>query len=146
MLPVYKLTKVFGLSSFARKTLCRIESCFIMLVETQNFLELDYHLVSQLLANSELHTTSEVEVFNSAIQWLKYDQRKNYTRNILLKVRLPLLSNPTLRYILKEFLPFADMNIYKDCVAMLQEVLENKIMFIQTNSGLNNTQQVLQSH
>ena len=126
--------------------MCRIESCFIMLVETQNFLELDYHLVSQLLANSELHTTSEVEVFNSAIQWLKYDQRKNYTRNILLKVRLPLLSNPTLRYILKEFLPFADMNIYKDCVAMLQEVLENKIMFIQTNSGLNNTQQVLQSH
>ena len=133
MLPVYNLTKVFNLKNFARKTLPYIESCFTMLAETQNFLQLDYSIVERILGSNNLHTTSELEVLNSGNTWLSYNfnKRKKYAKNILLKVRLPLLSEQTLEYILKQSSTFTEV---EDCVTMLKEILENRENLIETKS------------
>ena len=70
-----------------------------MVGDTQNFLELDYFLVAKILASSDLVITSEVEVYNAADRWLKYkiEERRKFAKHLLLKVRLPLLSDNTLQ-------------------------------------------------
>ena len=134
LLTIYKLTKVFNLKTLAEKYFRYIESCFTMLAETPNFLELDYSIVARVFGSNNLHITTELEVFNSANGWLSYNinKRKSHAKNLLLKVRLPLLSDHCLRYILKRS---SSLSENEDCVAMLKEVLENKEKFIKKNSS-----------
>ena len=133
VLTVYSLTKVFNLQNLTKKTLPYIESCFTMLVETQNFLQLGYSLAAEILGSNNLHITSELEVLNSANSWLSYDikNRKKFAKNILLKVRLTLLSDRTLEYILKKYSTFTKV---AGCATMLKEILKNKENVIETRS------------
>ena len=99
-----------------------------MVVETQNFLHLNFKLVEKILASSELNIHSEVEVFNAAITWLKHnsEERSKYAKQLLLKVRIPLLSEHALEYVLSKVLFFSEKN---NCVNMLETVLVNKNYF-----------------
>ena len=135
VLTIYKLTKVFNLPTLAQETLHCVESCFTILVETQNFLQLDYTLAAKILHSSDLHITSELEVFNSANLWLNYNfgERKKYAKDLLKTVRLSLLSDHSLKYILKESSSFAKI---EDCVTVLKKILKNKENLIETNSSL----------
>ena len=65
-----------------------------MVVETKNFLHLDFNLIAKILSSSELNIHSEVEVFNAAISWLNRnsEERSKYSKQLLLKVRFHLLS------------------------------------------------------
>ena len=96
-----------------------------MLAETDNFLELDYLAISKTLASSELNITSELEVFNAANEWLKHNitERRWLAKQILQKVRLPLLSHHALQYLLKQTSSFTAID---ECVAIIKETLDNK--------------------
>ena len=54
-----------------------------MIVKNENFLHLDFSIVAKILASSELNIHSEVEVYNAANTWLKYnsEERSKYTNN-----------------------------------------------------------------
>ena len=134
MLTIYNLTKVFNLQTFSKQALCYIGSCFTMLLETQNFLDLDYSILTRILGSNELHLTSELEVLNSANEWLNYNitERRKHAKDLLLKVRLPLLPEHTLRYILKES---STISVNEDCVAMLKDLLEKNENCIDRKSS-----------
>ena len=89
----YTLAKLFNLLSANKFSLNYIERCFPMVVETKNFIHLDFSLVAKILASSELNIHTEVEIFNAAFTWLKHniEERSKYAKQLLLKVRLSLL-------------------------------------------------------
>ena len=134
VLTVYKMSKVFNLPTPARQSLSYIESCFTILADTQNFLELDYKLVANILASSELHIDSEVEIFNSAYEWIKhnFNERERFVKRLLLKVRLILLSDQALRNILSDESPFTAV---QDCVEIINKVLNKKFIMNEIKSS-----------
>ena len=54
----YQVAKVYKLTSLAKLAFKYIERCFAMVAETQNFLELDYNVVEQILDSCELNLHS----------------------------------------------------------------------------------------
>ena len=90
----YTLAKYFNLNTISETSFLYIERCFQMVVETKNFLHLDFNLIAKILSSSELNIHSEVEVFNAAISWLNRnsEERSKYSKQLLLKVRFHLLS------------------------------------------------------
>ena len=97
----YCLVKCYNVATISESSLLYIERCFPIVVETQNFLHLDFINVAKILGSSELNIHSEVEVFNAAITWLKHniEERSKYAKQLLLKVRFTLLSEHALEYI-----------------------------------------------
>ena len=129
-----QLAKLFKLSSLSKIALCYTERCFAKVSETQNFLELHFNLVAKILASSELSVHSELEVFNAANNWLQHNskERSKFAKQLLLKVRLPLLSDHALKYILNERSPFTEDN---KCVDILKETLDSKENLFRNKSS-----------
>ena len=122
----YQLSRLLDLPRLSKFSLLFIERCFPMVVESINFLELDYACVKNILLSSELHIDSELEAFNAAVAWLHHKavERSKHAKPILLTIRLSLLSVATLKFILSEESVFAtDV----ECVSVIKEVLKNKI-------------------
>lgn len=96
-----------------------------MVAESKHFLELDFSVVKEILSSSQLKITSEIEVFRSADKWIRYDfvSRNKHAKKLLLKVRLHLLSDRALDYVLHEPSAFR-YNI--ECIYMIQNILRNK--------------------
>ena len=99
-----------------------------MLIDNKSFLELEYNLISKILANSKLLITSEIEVYKAANRWLNHniEERSKYAKDLLLKVRLHLLSKETIRHL------FNDSAIFtKDegCVKILNKMLDYRVNF-----------------
>ena len=134
VLNYYQLAKLFNVSHLEKGALIYIERCFTMLVDTQHFLELDYTAVSKILASSGVLITSELEVYKSANKWLSHyiEERNKFAENLLLKVRLPLLSDETLKFLLNDSSSFTNNNA---CKAKLEEMLYTKDKLIQNNGS-----------
>ena len=132
VLNFYQLANLFNLSSTAKAAFIYLELRFTVVAETQSFLELDYNSVSKILESSGLLITSELEVYNAANKWLSYNfkKRSKFNKNLLRKVRLHLLSDKTLRFLLNNSSSFTDNDA---CVAMIEGILDNKDKFIQSN-------------
>ena len=98
----HSVAKVYNLSSVSSFTTSYIARCFTMVVDTQNFLHLDFEVVAKILKSSDLNIHTEVEVFNAAVKWINHniDKRRNYSKKLLSTVRLPLLSDTAFEYIL----------------------------------------------
>ena len=96
----YKLAKLYKIS-IVKLSLSYIDRCFTMVVKSQNFLELDYKTVTKILKSCKLSVQTELEVFRSANNWLKYNTKKRnkFAKKLLLTVRLPRLSDHALKYI-----------------------------------------------
>ena len=124
----YQFSRVFGLSSLYRQSLNCVERCFTMLAETRNLLELDYTAIVKLLGSNQLHITSELEVFNLADAWLSHniEEHTKLAKYVLLKVRLPLLSDDSLKYILNKTSSFTCID---ECVLIIKEALISKEKF-----------------
>ena len=124
VLTFYSLAKLYKLDIISESNLLYIERCFPMVVETQNFLHLDINLVAKILSSSELNIHSEVEIFNAAITWLKYniEERSKYAKQLLLIVRFTLLSEHALEYISKCYSIFSKN---QKCANILKEVYTN---------------------
>ena len=70
-LAFHQFASVFNLSNACKATRSYVERCFTVLVETENFLELNFALLLKILASSELLITSEREVLDATIKWLR---------------------------------------------------------------------------
>ena len=129
----FSLAKLYKLATAYDLSLSYIERCFSMVIESQNFLHLDFNLVVKILDSSELNVQSEVQIFNAANIWLSYNtkERKNYAKQLLLKVRLNLLSEYAIKYILKCKSPLSGNH---ECVKILKEVLATKNLFQKRSS------------
>ena len=110
-----------------------------MVVGTQNFLHLDISIVAKILDSSELNIHTEVEVFNAVNTWLKHNskERSKYAKQLLLKIRLPLLSEHALKYILDKVSPFSKKN---ELMYLLNEVMNKKQTAFQNNINRNCSQ------
>ena len=99
---VYQFVNLFNLTSLKNSTRRYIERCFTIVSDNESFLELEYKIISKILASSKLLITSEIEVFKVANRWLNHniEERSKYAGNLLLKVRLHLLSTETINHIL----------------------------------------------
>ena len=129
---LYTLAKVFNLSRLAETTLSYIQRCFSMVVETQSFLELNFELVAKILSSSEINIHSEVEVYNAAISWLKYkiNDRSKYAKQLLLAVRLPLLSDCAVNGVVNSTSSFIQndefAHVLKEIIARKDHFFKNK--------------------
>ena len=121
----FNLAKNFKLFSLSQLSLDYIERCFTMVVDSHNFLELDDTLVAKILSSSKLNTDTELEVLYSAVIWLNHNvkERTKFVTKVLLKVRLPLISDHTLKYLFSKTSSFSSTD---DRVAMLNEILQLK--------------------
>ena len=96
---------VFKLPSLSKRTNMYLKRWFTVFVKTQCFLELDYARVLELLSSSDLHITSEIEVFGAAGDWLSHnpEERNKHALDLLLEVRFPLLSDVVVESIVEFF-------------------------------------------
>ena len=135
---MYTFAKLFNLPGVHIAAFIYIERCFTMVVETQDFLNLDHTFVSRILTSSCLHIDSELEVYDAANAWLTYNvkDRKKVAKDLLLTVRLPLLSHRTLKYLLDKC-----STIFKidECVEVLNKVLYGSDSLYQNKSSMHNT-------
>ena len=131
----FRLANVFHLSKLAEFTMRYIERCFPIVAETTGFLQLDHPNVSKILASAEVRVSSEIEVFSAADSWMSYDLqgRSQFAENILLKVRLPLLSLDALKSILCSSSSFHKI---ETCKALVDEILRNKEGFYENKSSI----------
>ena len=121
----YYLSNIFKLSKLCDDSVSTIERCFPMIVEYNNFLELDFLSIRKILSNNGLNIDSELQVFNAVVSWLCYDitERRKYAIGLLPKVRLSLLSIPALKQILDKVLSYS---IGSECVNIIESVLLKK--------------------
>ena len=100
----HQITDIFNLSDLLQTSMAYTERCFLIVAETNSFLQLDFALVKEILQSSKLHITSELEVFYAINKWIRYkpEERINLAKDLLLTIRLPILSDPALKYIMKE--------------------------------------------
>ena len=137
---LYQLAKLFNLFSLAKPVFMYIERFFTMLVETESFLELDYTCITNILASSGLLLTSELEVYNAGNLWLGHNinERSKFAKDILLKVRLSLLSREALKFLLNKSSSFRNNDACKATIEeILEAILNNKDQLIQ-NSCISN--------
>ena len=130
----YQVANIFYLQGLQKTVFSCIKRCFSMVVETKSFLELDYMSTRRILAESKLQIFSELEVYNAVNTWLRYnvEERSKFAKDLLLKVRLPLLSNRAIKYILDQ--PSSICNI-GECVQVLNEVLDARNNLYQNKSS-----------
>ena len=115
----------FKIKNLSKISLPFIERCFPMVAESHNFLELSFLHIGKIILSSELNVDSELQIVNVVEDWLshKRTKRSKYAKDLLLKIRLSLLSHPALDYILKSKSTFS-MNA--ECESIIREALENK--------------------
>ena len=126
----YQIAKNFCSKDLKNKTLKYIERFFTSVCETNNFLELDFNQVAHIVSSSELRIDSELEILSAADDWISYDfeKRRIFAKNLLLKVRLPLLPDNHLNIIAKMDMCF---NEIKGCVSLLSETSQNSNLVYQ---------------
>ena len=71
---------------------------------------------------------SEIEVFEAANEWIRhnFEERNKYSKDLLLQVRFPLLSNGALENILRRTSSFHRV---KECQELIDSILLNKNYF-----------------
>ena len=106
---LFSFSQLFSSSNLSKPPLHFFERCFPMLVDSSSFLELNFKNISKILSSSELNIDSEMEVFSAIFSWLGHKkERKIYAKDLVLKVRLSLLSDPALKLITENISCFID--------------------------------------
>ena len=101
LLSLYQLVNNFNQLSSSKSLLSYIESAFTTVRKQNCFMELSFDNISKILASSKLYNTSEQEVYHVANKWTSYKIgiRSKLAKELLLRIRLPLLSECTLKYL-----------------------------------------------
>ena len=91
-----------------------------------------------VLASDQLHISSEIEVFNIADAWINYNykERSAFAKNLLLLVRLSLISESALENLITTNSAF---NKDHECVVLLKDVLQNRERFVAHGSDAYHT-------
>ena len=129
----YQIACMFNFSELVRFSLCYIERFFPIVFKKINFKNLSFDLIAKIASSSDLNTDSEIEVINAINLWIShnFEERSKFASRLLSKVRLNLLSFDALKSILESNVSFIKID---DCVAMLKNVLINKIS-LQNNTS-----------
>ena len=132
----YHLSKIFSLNKLSSKTKAYINCWFTTVAETNNFLELNIVLVKKVLLSSLLYITSEIEVFTAADSWITYklNRRKKHSKDLLMTVRLSLLSKHALKHLLHRDSSFKKVN---ECQTIINETIELKKISKQNKKSIN---------
>ena len=87
-IPCLFFSQLFRHLEIFKKSLGIIERWFTSVADLEDFLELDFKLVSALLSSSELLIDSELQVFNVINAWLNHKsiERSQHTKNLLQRV------------------------------------------------------------
>ena len=119
---LYTISRIFKWANISKISLSCIESCFTKVCDSDEFLELGFNSVTNILPRNLLHLTSELEVSDAANSWLIHNikERNKFVKYLLLTIRLPLLSNHVLKLILNKTLCLYKNNEY---VSIIKEVL-----------------------
>ena len=135
---VYQFSNLFYSPSLPKTTLRFIERCFTIVSDNVSFIHLEYNSLLKILASSELSITSEIEVFEVADRWLNYNtkERSKYSKSLLTKVRLHLLSNETVRRLL-----ISSTYFKKDdsCVKCLNKFLDCNKSYVLKKSSIHDS-------
>ena len=119
----YQISGQYGLVNIAKSTLDLMKRCFSMVAETNGFKELPFNLVKKILASSSLKIDTEIEVFKAAESWLNfnYKNRSKYAKDLLLKVRFPLLSDSALKSVITK-----NSSLFegKDCIHLVKSLTD----------------------
>ena len=96
-----------------------------MVSETQNVLALDLSFVYKIISSSGIRLTSELEVFSAVDAWTSYNitERNKFAKELLLKVRIPLLTNHAVKSLFDTKSCFLKN---KECVTILKNVVQSK--------------------
>ena len=102
-------------------------------------MELSFACLSKILASSELYITSELEVYHVANNWIIYkcEIRSKFAKDLLLKVRLPLLSENTLKCLLSQSKVLRKSSSFhknESSLKMIESILEDKERFYLNKS------------
>ena len=126
----YQLAYIFNMSNLFKVSTNYIQRWFTTVAETNNFLELDFRLVEKVLLDSDLDITTEIEVFNAADDWIGYNlkERSKYSKDVLLTVRLPLMSDHVLKHV---FLKPSSFHQNEKSITVINEVLNKKENYFQ---------------
>ena len=118
----HKIAHFFNLPIILQTCSDYTDRCFTLVAETPGFLELDFFSVKKILQSSKLCITSEIEVFYAANDWVGHnsEQRSKFAKDLLLSVRLPLLSKPALTYLLQGTSSICNVN---DCKLLMRDIL-----------------------
>ena len=133
---LFSFSRFFNLSNLSKLSFCFINRCFPMVVNCHNFLELDFISVAKIISSNDLSIDSELQVFNAADFWLshKITERNKYSKDLLLRVRLSLLSVSALKHLLVKKSCFINSDM---CTDVIKELLETKKHSYTTNFTTN---------
>ena len=108
----YKLTKLYKLKNLNRVLCNFLLQQHILNEDTSTFYKLKYEDLFDILSCEELQISSELELFNAAVDWIKNNRnkRRKHMKTFLKLIRLPLLTTEILTDIIKR------NNLCKDCL------------------------------
>ena len=134
----YNLATSFKFSvNIKYKIECYIERHFSVVSQTESFSQLYVCLVTKILSSSKLNIDCELEVVEAAVQWVNYDyeERRKHAKDLLLTVRLPLLSGRAFIYALKQFslLGYEGRMLKKSIMKNKKDFYQNKSSEYFTN-------------
>lgn len=94
VLGIQQFADTLGCASLVTATQKYVQKFFIHVIENEEFKQLSFRHVLDLISHDELHVPSEEIVFKAVLQWLHHDleNRKDHLANLLTCVRLPLLT------------------------------------------------------
>ena len=94
----YEMMKHYGYKNIKNIVLKDIQRWFCILTENKHILNLSFNSIKDLLSNSQLKLSSEIEIFNAADSWIQYDpnKRSKFAIELIKLVRLSLLSSAAL--------------------------------------------------
>ena len=129
---LFSTSTVFNHSNLSKLSFGFIERGFPIVADSNDFLELDFIYVAKVLQSHELSIDTELQVFNAAEFWLNYNkERSNYAKPILSRIRLSLLSVPTLNNISDKESVFTKN---AECVDIINEVLKHNKFKLEFHS------------
>ena len=116
----YRIAELFRFPDLEKRTLSFIRPRLSEVVKTCNFKELDLKSLKNILDSSSVHAkTSELIVFKAALAWIEFtDERNKHAEDLLLKIRLPLLSDDVQWYISSKKADYNSLHQSEHCVML----------------------------
>ena len=134
----HKVARCFHQRDLAAHTFSYIQRCFTAIVPTPNFAELEITEVKRILSSSELAVTSELDVAAAADTWLKYkyNERKEFSKDLLLTVRLNLLPDSVLENVFQRSNKKGSSTFQRnvECIDLASEILKDKKKIYQNKN------------
>ena len=120
------ISKIFLSSS--KDAFIYMDSWFLIISETDNFLQLEVNLIEEIISRSSLLVTTEIEVYKAVDKWINFNfkERVKFAKRLLHKIRLPLLAERTLKTTLTEKNCFREN---KDSLAVVNDILKGNFDF-----------------